>query len=414
MHIHLLLLFTFALLLGSPPSLKAAPNGSEATAKNVNSGSLPFSETGTHPGNGQLWYVLNASAATQAAWYECSIQITAPASTAGYSIRIHDGFGTFDRSVIAQAGETVRALDFIAPGEGLYVTVDLNGTTATPVSFRFDAIKRTIPAEPNPRSFNNAAPFTITGTHPGEAVEQEFRYTAPVAGSYTVAAPSGWYLWDTWTAAEFPGDDRDLAMNRQPSVHTENLTAGQVFSFWLGQVDLDFNPDGVPLDYTIAVTRQAPTDLLPPVVSLTSATPASGLAPFSTTVRLRLQDDLSGIDADGTAPHSTVSLKRGATVIVSANVTTAHRVSGTALDGVYDIPLTIPAGTAAGTLDIAVNMHDLSGRSATASYPAVLTVLLPPPSNDNFANADHGRDRQRHHCGRDPGIRRTPAHLQSL
>lgn len=238
----------------------AAPNGRAEDAKTVNV--IPFADAGRHPGNGQLWYVIAADSGDPGGWYEFGVKVITP-NTPGYRVGIYGTGMPDDESLVALSGERVRARVFLSPGESQFVTVSLSvdGTaTADPVDFEFDAHKFTIAAETSPRIIAGTPPLSVTGIYSETARDHEFRYTAPLAGKYTfsvtTAPSSGYYLWDTWVEPDFFGLDRDFTMNRLPSIHTAELAAGQELSIWLAQSNPEFLPGGIPLDYTVAISRE--------------------------------------------------------------------------------------------------------------------------------------------------------------
>ena len=124
-----------------------------------------------------------------------------------------------------------------------------------------------------------------------------------------------------------------------------------------------------------------PQDITSPSLTQFSFTPATidtSAAPQSVTLTLRITDDVSGFEFG-----NFIYLSPSGQQVNSGGYNSAHRISGTAFDGVYEITTTFPQFSEVGTWHvIQVFLRDAVGNSVilnetdlvTRGFPATLTI----------------------------------------
>ncbi len=129
------------------------------------------------------------------------------------------------------------------------------------------------------------------------------------------------------------------------------------------------------------VINTGPADTTAPSLSSIEITPASVITsagPATITVKISISDDLSGFRDRYLFFYEPGDIFNG---YVFAAIEDSHRISGDALNGTYQIQVTIPQGSAVGQWQIRVFLRDRTGGEKTYG-PG--NTAYPPPGNGQF------------------------------
>jgi hypothetical protein len=132
------------------------------------------------------------------------------------------------------------------------------------------------------------------------------------------------------------------------------------------------------------VINTGPADTTAPSLSLIEITPATvntTASPATITVKISISDDLSGFRDRYLFFYEPGDIFSGS---VFAAIDDTHRISGNELNGTYEIPVTIPQGSAVGSWQIRVFIRDRTGGEKTYGPGA---TPYPPPGNGQFTVA---------------------------
>jgi hypothetical protein len=129
-------------------------------------------------------------------------------------------------------------------------------------------------------------------------------------------------------------------------------------------------------DPFIPVTNTGQVDTAPPVLSAAAFSQASVdvttegvLVPLT----LDITDNLSGFSSASVSLEQAVSAGQNA-ILASTVATPAHRISGTALNGRYQVQFFLPQNSPAGVWSLYCELSDILGNSFRVASAATLTV----------------------------------------
>ncbi len=181
-------------------------------------------------------------------------------------------------------------------------------------------------------------------------------------------------------------------------VYTENGANFNAITFGTGGSADAPLPAGATPSLTVANTGSA--DTAAPVISQITVTPATAAPGDTVTVRLRLQDALSGVatlfdDVSFSSFNYPTGTSGFSGIVVEPPLTTGSNgygqqdfmdpVSGTANDGMYEVSYTLPFNAKPGTVSIHVSARDFCGNNSTSDTASLTITSAPASPYDGWA-----------------------------